>query len=227
MSIAGPSASPGRGRPAILSEQAIVDAALTHMAQRHPLMDISVAQVARDLSVSATALYRYFPTRDQLLRALSDRVFAEFDYPDTSLPWFEQLRAWQDSLADLFDRCPSLTRLMGWGEEIAPAWFKIQMPPLAVMRAQGLKGTDLVETSTWFLSGTVGLLRTHMVADSELQRPSHLIAFESSLPLLTPEERALVDETLPFIARGDSDRIVREGLDALVDRVVKRVGELG
>ncbi|WP_157216853.1 TetR/AcrR family transcriptional regulator [Flavisphingomonas formosensis] len=226
MSVTEAGASAGRGRPPILSEQAIVEAALSHLTQRHPLMDLSMAQVARDLSVSATALYRYFPTRDQLLRALSDRIFAEFVYPDLALPWVEQLRVWQDSLAMLFERCPSLTRLMGWGEEIAPAWFKIQMPPLRVMHDQGLRGTDLVEISTWFLSGTVGLLRTHMIADSELQRPSHLIAFETSLPLLTPEERALVDETLPFIALGDSDRIVREGLDALVDRVVKRVAAL-
>jgi len=227
MSMMGSSAPAARGRPPILSEEGIIEAALSHLTQRHPLMDLSMAQVARDLSVSATALYRYFPTRDQLLRALSDRVFAQFDYPDTGLPWVEQLRGWQDSLARLFDRCPSLTRLMGWGDEIAPAWLKVQMPPMLVLRKRGLEGIDLVEVSTWFLSGTVGLLRTHMIADSELQRPSHLIAFESSLPLLTAEERALVDETLPFIAQGDSDRILREGLDALVDRVVKRVAALG
>jgi len=223
MSVTDASASAGRGRPPILSEFAIVEAALSHLTQRHPLMDLSMAQIARDLSVSATALYRYFPTRDQLLRALSDRIFAEFAYPDTSLPWVEQLRAWQDSLAIVFERCPSLTRLMGWGDEIAPAWFKVQMPPMLILRARGLEGIDLVEVSTWFLSGTVGLLRTHMVADSELQRPSHLIAFEASLPLLTAEELALVNETLPFIAQGNSSHIMREGLDALVDGVAKRV----
>jgi AcrR family transcriptional regulator len=227
MSIAGVTGQTGRGRPAILSEQAIVDAALDHLTSRHPLMDISMAQVARDLSVSATALYRYFPTRDLLLRALSDRVFSEFVYPALGLPWADQLRAWQESLTLLFERCPSLTRLMGWGDEIAPTWFKVQMPVILLLHGQGLRESDLVQVSSWFLAGSVGLLRTHMVADSELQRPSHLVQFETSLPLLTMEERRLVEETLPFIATGDTAAIVREGLDALVDGVVKRVAALG
>ena len=227
MSIVGAAGQAGRGRPAILSEQVIVDAALDHLTSRHPLMDISMAQVARDLSVSATALYRYFPTRDLLLGALSHRIFSEFLYPDPDLPWTDQLRAWQDSLILLFERCPSLTRLMGWGDEIAPAWFKVQMPVVMLLHLQGLKGGDLVQVSSWFLAGSVGLLRTHMVADSELQRPSHLVQFESSLPLLTGEECMLVEETLPFIAEGDTAAIVREGLDVLVDGVAKRVAALG
>jgi len=66
-------ASPLRSRLADTTRAVIVDALVTQLVERDAL-DISYAELARRAGVSIQTLYRHFPTRDDLLDALTRRV---------------------------------------------------------------------------------------------------------------------------------------------------------
>ena len=79
----------------------------------------------------------------------------------------------------------------------------------------------LVETLSWFLAGTVGLVRTYLAADMEDVRSGDQLDLADSLAYLTPEQRALIAETSPWVGAVDPDAILEAGFRALIDGVVK------
>ena len=84
---------PGRGRPAQLSREMIVAAAL-----ESNIDTLTVRELATRLGVSHGALYRWVSSRDQLLDLVSevivDRVMPDHDpRPNQWQPWLRQL-AW-------------------------------------------------------------------------------------------------------------------------------------
>lgn len=75
------------GRPAVLSQERILD-----IARQIPARDLSMPTLARQLGVSATALYRHFESRDVLLAALEGRLAEEFEFrPADPAHWREWL----------------------------------------------------------------------------------------------------------------------------------------
>jgi len=106
------------------------------------VLEIGVARfsmhaVARRLGVSATALYRYFPSRETLLAAVMDVFCERLEPPDPDLPWPEYL----SRLAHAFRR--TLLRMPGaadYATAIGPATpsaFAIVEEALGVLRAAG------------------------------------------------------------------------------------------
>ncbi|WP_406312257.1 TetR/AcrR family transcriptional regulator [Streptosporangium sp. NBC_01639] len=88
----------GRGRPARLSPEQIVTAAVD-LLKREPDTALTIGRVATAVDSAPMALYRYFPDRDALLQAMADFVMADMRVGrpagDT---WQEQLRAWMHTL---------------------------------------------------------------------------------------------------------------------------------
>ncbi|MFF2555473.1 TetR/AcrR family transcriptional regulator [Nocardia sp. NPDC058058] len=97
------SARPGKrtGRPRSLSESDIIAAALAE-----DLNTLSMPSVARRLGVAHSALYRYFPDRDSLVRAAMAQAIADIDWPHGTEPWREMLTALADRMWQVFERHP-------------------------------------------------------------------------------------------------------------------------
>jgi len=75
-----------------LSRRTVIETALA-IGDREGLDAISLRRIARDLSVTPMALYRYVDSKDQLFGALVDRAFDEFQLPtDRDADWRDQLR---------------------------------------------------------------------------------------------------------------------------------------
>lgn len=214
----GAAAGPTRGRPAMLSADAIVETALG-LLDAHPTDELSMARIARALSVSPPALYRYFPTRTALLHAMSAAVFADFPEMPVGRPWRERLLAWQNAVAHLYERHHGVMMLMGWDDKLAGPWLKVQLPVVELLGEIGFTELRLVETASWFLAGTVGLIRTYFVADSEALNRSDMIELEGDLDDLTPRQRALVAASRQWIPRTESSRVLNLGFEALVNGV--------
>lgn len=70
-----------RERNAVQARVAIVEAAADRLAGEDP-DDINLAELAGDAGVSLRTLYRYFPTRDELLAAAGDRLYARLGVRD-------------------------------------------------------------------------------------------------------------------------------------------------
>lgn len=209
-----------RGRPATLSSDAIVETALA-MLDARPSAELSLAAIARQLNVTASALYRYFPTWSSLLDAMSVAVFRDFPEMPADQPAAVQLMFWQKELTALYRRHQGVLMLMSWDDKLAGPWLRVQMPVLMLLRQMGFREDRLVETSSWFLAGAVGLVRTYLAADLESISSSEQIDLRSSLEYLTAEQRELIAETTPWIASSHPDTILEAGFRTLIDGVLK------
>jgi AcrR family transcriptional regulator len=67
-----------------------VDAAL-EIAAEHGLEIVSIRGVADRLGVTPMALYRYVGSKDDLLDAMSDELYAELELPGGDEDWWESL----------------------------------------------------------------------------------------------------------------------------------------
>lgn len=209
-----------RGRPAVLSCEAIVETSLA-MLDAHPTAELSLAAIARQLGVTASALYRYFPTWNSLLTAMSVAAFRDFPAMPETEPAAQQLLFWQKQLAALYRRHKGVLMLMAWDDKLSGPWLRVQMPVLMLMRQMGFRERKLVETSSWFLAGTLGLVRTYLAADLEDVPSGAQLDLAESLEYLTPEQRALLAETSLWLRAGDPDTILKEGFRALIDGLMK------
>ena len=63
------------GRPSSTSKEQILAVAL-QLAQQQDLAALSLRQLAKELSISATSLYRYFENKQQLLTAIGESVLS-------------------------------------------------------------------------------------------------------------------------------------------------------
>ncbi len=81
---------PKAGGPA-LSREAIVEAAIAE-ADAGGLAAVSMRGVGRRLGVEAMSLYHHVGTKDAMLDAMVDAVFAEFHSPEPDGEWTEELR---------------------------------------------------------------------------------------------------------------------------------------
>lgn len=214
-----------RGRPPVLSSDTIVDVALD-VLRANPKEEFTTAKVARELGVSPPALSRYFPSRAALLDAMGRKVFAEFPDVPANGDWREQLTAWQHNLLRLFRKNRGMLQLMSWEGKLSGPWLRVQMPVIGLLHDLGFSGLALYETGLWFLSGTVGMIRTYFATDAAEVESSELLDMSEGLELLTPAHRELVLEAQKWMGKSDPDRILGIGLRTLVDGIGSELEKL-
>lgn len=215
-----------RGRPPMLSSEAIISVAL-ELLRKHPRDEFTTARVARELGVSPPALSRYFPSRAALLDAMATTVFAEFPDVPANGDWREKLGAWQHNLVRHYRKYRGMMHLMSWDGKLSGPWLRVQMPVISLLHDLGFSGRALFETSSWFLSGTVGMIRTYLAADYPDFELSELLDFTAGSEQLTPAQKMLIKEAQKWVGKTDPDRVLGTGLLTLVDGVEKELRKLG
>jgi AcrR family transcriptional regulator len=95
-----------------LSRAAVVERALA-LSDADGLEAVTIRRLATELGVSPMALYWHFRTKDDLLAALADRMWAELDTKvDPSAPWSAQLRGLLESLVRVLRQHLSASALL-------------------------------------------------------------------------------------------------------------------
>ena len=84
-------------RRALISRDAVLDATLA-LADERGLGAVSMRTVSSRLGVTPMALYHHVRDKDDLLDGLVERLLAELQPPDPSLPWKERLRTLADGI---------------------------------------------------------------------------------------------------------------------------------
>lgn len=79
------------GPKPVFSRDDVIDAALAIGIDR-----FTIREVAARAGVTAAAIYRLFASRDELVDGCLDRVARTMRWPDPSLDWPGQLRAWAE-----------------------------------------------------------------------------------------------------------------------------------
>ncbi|WNC16310.1 TetR/AcrR family transcriptional regulator C-terminal domain-containing protein [Brevibacillus brevis] len=71
----------------------ILDTAL-RLLDEIGLKELSMRKIADHLQVKTASLYYHVRDKEELMQLLSDRICSEMDWPETSLPWQEQIYLW-------------------------------------------------------------------------------------------------------------------------------------
>ncbi|MDI2129408.1 TetR/AcrR family transcriptional regulator [Yinghuangia seranimata] len=130
----------GRGRPARLSRDQIIDGAVA-LVYDDPATPLTIKRVSEAVNSAPMALYRYFPDRDDLLHAVADRVAADmrFDKP-AGATWQEQLREWMLLSLEHLRPYPQLLPYIASTRK--PAWLPSFVLLTEILQPLGLSDED-------------------------------------------------------------------------------------
>lgn len=73
-----------------LTKERIVDASLD-LVDNGGISSLSMRKIAEPLGVKAMSLYNHVSGKDEIVEALLERIVAEFEVPDTSGPWKQEM----------------------------------------------------------------------------------------------------------------------------------------
>jgi AcrR family transcriptional regulator len=208
-----------RGRPRRLSPDAVLEGALA-LFDEAPDAEFTLARLARRLQVPITSLYTYFPNRDALLDAASERVFARFDWaarPGAARD--ELLLSWMHAVQQHFERHPIAQYLLAWDRHISAAWQRVLTPVITLLHAEGLRGAALARTFAWYINGTIGLIDSHAYTS----RHPAVAATARLDPASDAGERDALIEFWRHAASLDHARSLDEGFRVLVAGVAAAI----
>jgi AcrR family transcriptional regulator len=112
--------------------------AASKVAEREGFQGLSMRSVARELDVSAMALYRHVADKDDLLDGLVQRLLGEVQLPDRSLSWETRLRNLAYELRALATRHPELFGLLLRRRAASPEALQVRQAAISALCAGGL-----------------------------------------------------------------------------------------
>lgn len=119
-----------------LSAERIVSAA-QQLADRAGLDAVTMRNLADDLGTRPMSLYHHVATKDALLSAVVDSVFAEVSLPGPDLPWRNELAERARSMRAALRRHPWALRVMETQRQPGRASLANHEAVLEVLRRQG------------------------------------------------------------------------------------------
>jgi AcrR family transcriptional regulator len=125
-----------RGRPAKLSRQAILDAALV-LLDREGADALTMRRLGSELGVEAMSLYRHVKDRDQLLEGLAGVLATEIEPQRGEVDWPDALRTFATELRAVARRHPAAFGLVGMRVLATPYVLRPIEEVLASLRSGG------------------------------------------------------------------------------------------
>ncbi|HEX4035825.1 MAG TPA: TetR/AcrR family transcriptional regulator C-terminal domain-containing protein [Solirubrobacteraceae bacterium] len=125
-----------RGRPAKLSRQAILAAALA-LLDREGADALTMRRLGSELGVEAMSLYRHVKDRDELLEGLADFLATELEPQRGEVEWPDALRTFAGELRALARRHPAAFGLVGMQVLATPYVLRPIEEVLASLRSGG------------------------------------------------------------------------------------------
>jgi AcrR family transcriptional regulator len=212
------SAARGRGRPARLSRDAILEAALA-LLDRTPHEPLTVARIAHEAGAVPAALYRHFDDLDELLDGVLGRVLGSVDLAiPRRAQWRAQLRAWMTSLRAHLLRYPAVIGLIGRRGRTSTAWLDVAAAQIAILERAGLRGAVLARTHLWIIETTIGIV----MQEASIALPDQIRGARASLAEMSEDGRAHLAPLVPHLAALDADA----QFAFVVDRTIAALAEL-
>ena len=142
-----------------LSRERVLLAALA-LADEIGIESLSMRRLGEELGVEAMSLYRYFPSRDDLLNAVAEQFFQQLALPASDAS------GWQDAIRErlwathrLLTEYPLVLLLVFREKKHSPLWIREWWLLIArLLKAQGLSTEATTFAMNWFTSTAMGLL---------------------------------------------------------------------
>lgn len=199
-----------RGRPAKLSREKIIEAAVNLLSDV-PLTTFSLALLAKNLRVGVMTLYTYFPSRDDILIAVADHIYTQFETPSDNDNWREQVLSWMWATVSLFDRYPVAIKLSTWDGHISPAWLRTWFPIVRILKKQQPNREVFAYAVSWFSNISMGFITAQMA--SPQNRKADAIV---NIGVLEITDRQLAAELWLDFETIDRDTSLAFGFDVLI-----------
>lgn len=134
-----------RGRPARLSRDQILDAALKLLEKG--AAEVTLNGVARALNVSPMSLYTHIENRDDLLIGVSERVLGQLQIRLQEDTWEENVRVWVGAVQTHLRRYPQIVKLLGEGQQLSLEWMRLEAQLVAALETAAMPQALLVHTA--------------------------------------------------------------------------------
>jgi len=210
-----------------LTRRAVVDAALT-IADEGGLDAVSVRKVAHELGVTPMALYRYVESKEELLYAIAERAFEEFELPtDTTADWREQIRELGRSFRRLLLAHPAIATLYSLHPSgISPNGARVVEVVLRVLREAGFSARDAAQLESACEQFVLALvvIETHgepRLNEEEIE--AHTREVSARVAMLSPDEFPNVIDSGPHLCKyyHDPDQFFELAFDLIVGGLEK------
>ncbi|SDU72564.1 TetR/AcrR family transcriptional regulator [Jiangella alkaliphila] len=136
-------APPTRGPKPALSVRQIVDAAIA-IADAEGVAAVSMRRVADDLGYTTMSLYRYVPSKTDLLDLMVEHAMHVADLPAGLTEWRDKLRWWATDTVDLYRRRRWALDVPLNSPPMGPNQIKRMEQGLAALDDTGLSGGEML-----------------------------------------------------------------------------------
>lgn len=209
-----------------LSRELILDTAAELVRQSSE--DVTLAQLGEALGVDATAFYRHFRDKDDLMRAVGDHILSAVtvDLPPPSTDWRATVTEICARLRAAHVGNPRLAELVRNGPPLNRNEFDLTERMLAELRAAGCSPTVAAAAYHALIEFTVGsaALDAALAAQPATARQRTYEGWRSAYRLLDPDEHPVSVKLAGRLYQGTADTRFRFGLDCLLDGIDARRG---
>jgi AcrR family transcriptional regulator len=214
----GNEARRGPGRPARLSRQTILHAAVA-LLEREPGEPLTVARIAAEVEAVPAALYRHFASLDALLDSVLGAVLRAVE-PDIRrrASWPQQVRDWMTSVRDRLLRYPAVLPQLGRRGRTSPAWLDTAAVLVGILERAGLSRAELARTHLCIAETTMGIV----MLEASFSLPDQIANARASLADMSAGGRARMAPLLPHLARLDGDAFFAFVADRTLEVLVAR-----
>jgi AcrR family transcriptional regulator len=216
-----------RDRPAKapLSERAIVDAALA-VTKKEGLAAVTMRRIAAELDTGAASLYVYFRNRDQLLRAMLDRVAGavELVEPDPKR-WREQIYDLLDAFRVALEAHPGLSTVLPGEPIITDESLAGIENMLAILLAGGIKEQDAAwacDILFLIVTATASEADVRAAAGQSADDDDFVERMRDAFTELPAERYPNLVSHAAALTAGDGDDRFRFSIETFVDGLVAR-----
>ena len=217
-----------RDRPAKapLSEEAVVDAALA-VAKKEGLSAVTMRRVATELDTGPASLYVYVSNREELLRAMLDRVAAGIPRVDPDPKrWREQLYDLLDAFRVVLEEHPGLAKVLPGVPVVTDASLASIENLLGLLVAGGIGAQD----AAWACD-ILMLIVTATASEADVRAAAGQTIDEDFFDRMRGAFAAVPAERYPNVAAhatelvaGDGDDRFRFSIETFLDGLVARAG---
>lgn len=168
------STSRPRGRPRAVTEQAILDAALTQLDAGGPAV-VSVRGIAAQLGIAPNALYTYFPNKAAVLGALVERFLGDVNHDrfvNRRLSWRNRVEALALELRTQLVAHPGAVHLLLGGPMDGPNALALRESLSRVLVDSGSTARDAARASYVLLVYIFGAIALEVAALDTNRTPS-------------------------------------------------------
>lgn len=209
-----------RGRPAQLSQDRILDCALT-LLQTVPLAQLTMQRLAGELGTTPTALYGYFSNQEDLFLHISERVMSGVDLSAAreEQDWQLVLRIWANAIRNRLLVYPHAAELVQLKPQQTPAgWFELTVPLVKALRQAGLSGYLLMDSLRCIARVIFGSIVNELTLDPynlSLEQESASAAMQH----LSAESRAEIEYLMPYLGDQDNNALFAFTVERLIDSI--------